>query len=289
MLKQRVIATLIIKNSIVVQSIGFERYLPIGKPEIAIEALNDWGVDEIVVLDIDATKNKKVIDLKLIEQLASFSQVPLCVGGGIKTIEEIKQLLRSGADKVCINQTFLNNKNFILEASNIFGSQCIVVCLDVIKKEHDYFIYDYIKKESKDMLHIALEKAQNFGAGEILLNNVNNDGKKNGYDLNLINESCKICSLPIIALGGVGNPHHLKEGILIKNLSGVSAANFFHFTEHSVILSKSYLKKENNLPIRLETNIKYKDSFFDEDLRLAKKEDNLLDSLNFKICRKEII
>lgn len=289
MLKQRIIATLIIKNGIVVQSIGFEKYLPVGKPYIAVEALNDWGIDEIVILDIDASRNSTSIDKNLIKELSSFSQVPITVGGGIKTEDEIKELLRSGADKVSINQEFLKNPSFLQKASQIFGVQCIIASLDIIKKDNEYFVYDYINKQVNMKMQEALEIAQKNGAGEILLNNVDRDGKKTGFDLELIQEACKLVNIPLIALGGAKNAKDMEEAIKIKELSAVGASNYFHFMEHSVTMTKGYIKREVFYPIRLDSHITYKDSFFDEDARLLKKDDKVLASMIFEIQEKEII
>lgn len=289
MLKQRIIATLVIKNGIVVQSIGFEKYLPVGKPKIAVEALNDWGIDEIVILDIDASKNRTCIDTNLIKELSAFSQVPITVGGGIKNEEQIKELLRSGADKVSINQEFLTDPAILKKASQIFGVQCIIVSLDIIKKDDKYFVYNYITKEPCLEMKEAIDLAIQNGAGEILINNVDRDGKKSGFDLKLIKQACELSKVPIIALGGAKNAKDMEEAIKIKELSAVGAANYFHFSEHSVTSTKGYIKKDVYYPIRLEGHINYKNSNFDEDTRLLKKDDQTLISMIFETHEKEII
>lgn len=289
MLKQRIIATLIIKNGIVVQSIGFENYLPVGKPKIAVEALNDWGVDEIIILDIDASKNFTCIDKNLIKELSSFSQVPITVGGGIKAEDEIKELLRSGADKVSINQEFLKNPTFLRTASQIFGVQCIIASLDIIKKDDEYFVYDYINKTPAMKMQEALQLAQTNGTGEIILNNVDRDGKKSGFDLELIQKACQISEIPIIAIGGAKNAKDMEKALKIKELSAIGAANYFHFSEHSVTMTKGYIKRKVFYPIRLEGHINYKNSNFDEDARLSKKDDETLLSMIFETHEKEVI
>lgn len=289
MLKQRIVATLIIKNGIVVQSIGFEKYLPIGNVYIAVEALNDWGIDEIVILDIDASKQKKIICSKMIKDLSKYSMVPLSIGGGIKTLEDIRLLLHSGADKVSLNQSFLNNPSFIKESSCIFGKQCIIVSLDIKKIDKEYYVYDYIKKSNVATMNEYIVYAESLGAGEILLNAVDNDGKKCGYDTKMINQACDISTIPIIAQGGAKDSNDFEDALKIKKLSAVAASNLFHYTEHSVTLIKSFLKKDIQYPIRLESSIKYKENEFDEEGRLTKKSDETLELISFETHEKEVI
>jgi cyclase len=289
MLKQRIVATLIIKNDIVVQSIGFEKYLPIGNINIAVEALNDWGIDELIILDIDASKQKKTICPNMIKELSKYSMVPLSIGGGINTIEDIRVLLHSGADKVSLNQAILNNPSFIQKASVIFGKQCIIISLDIIRKNNEYYVYDYIEKKCVSTMEKYIIYAENLGAGELLINSVDNDGKKCGYDIDMINQACSISTIPIIAQGGAKDGEDLKAALNITKLSGVAASNLFHYTEHSVTLVKSFIKKDINYPIRLESNIKYKDNDFDKKGRLIKKSDEALALMSFKIHVKEII
>lgn len=289
MLKNRIIATLIVKNDIVVQSIGFNKYLPVGKPKIAVEALNDWGVDEIMIIDIDASKESRTISPLMINDVSKFAQVPICAGGGISTPEDIKKLLDNGADKVCINQSFLKRPVFIKESTNKFGSQCIVVSIDIKKIKSDYFVYDHVKKECAQNIEEAIKKAEHFEAGEILINSVDNDGKKCGYDLDLIGKACALTDLPVIAIGGAKNAQDMIKVIKTQKVSAMAAANMFHFAEHNVILTKGFLKKDVNYPIRLESHANYKESDFDNDVRLLKKDDEILDLLSFETFEKEII
>ena len=289
MLKKRIIATLIIKNNIVVQSIGFKKYLPIGNINIAVESLNEWGVDEIIVLDIDASKQERLIDLSIVKNLSKYSLVPICIGGGISCIEDIKSLLDSGADKICINQQFLENDSFIEEASKIFGIQCIIISLDIIKINKEYFVYNYITNNYTFTMREAILKAHKIGAGEIFINSVDNDGKKCGYDINMIIQACSISTIPIIAQGGAKNAYDIQKALEIKELAAVSASNMFHFTEHSITMTKSLLKKDKNAPIRLETNMKYCNSSFDKFGRLNKKTDEELEKQIFQIHKEEII
>ncbi len=286
MLKQRIVATVIIKNGIVVQSIGFKKYLPVGDINITIEALNEWGIDEIIVLDIDATKENRIVNPSIVKSLSKYAMVPISIGGGISKSSDINQLLHSGADKVCINQSFLKNPSLIEEAVDIFGSQCIIVSLDIIKKNNEYFVYDYIKRESKEKMTTVIKKAQELGAGEIFINSVDNDGMKCGFNLEMINYACEVSTVPIIAQGGAENASNFEDAIKIKNISALAASNLFHFTEHSVTLVKSFLKKDIQYPVRLESHIKYARNKFDTYGRLCKKTDEELESLMINTKKK---
>ena len=145
MLKKRVIATIIVKDGIAVKSINFKNYFPLGKPEISAQFFNDWGADEIILLDISSTKMGKVPDYHLIRKVSKHCKVPLTIGGGIHHIKNIEALIRNGADKVVLNQICLKNPSLIEEASKIFGDQCILACIDGTLTDRGYFLYDYMK------------------------------------------------------------------------------------------------------------------------------------------------
>ena len=289
MVKKRLIATLIVKNGIVVQSMNFKKYLPVGKVEIAVEFLNAWGVDEIIIIDIDSAKQNLPLKLDMFQKASKKSFVPLCLGGGIKTIDDIKNLIHHGADKVCINTAAIDNPDFIEKAANVFGSQCIVVCIDIKKDEdNNYRIYSNNEIISLDPLEHAMNM-QVLGAGEILINNVDCDGTKNGYDIELINIFAKALSIPLITLGGVGKPEHFLEPLDQSDVSALAAANFFHFFEHSVTITKSYLQTKSNNQLRLDSYFDYTDFTFDEDQRLLKKSDETLAQMLFEFHEKEVI
>jgi cyclase len=289
MLKQRITATLIIKDGIVVQSIGFNKYLPIGKPKIAVEYLNKWGIDEIIILDIDASKNKTSIDSNLIKEVSSVCFAPICAGGGISSVKDINELLRSGADKVSINHNFLHNPDFIYKAVETFGSQCIVVALDVKKENDIYMVYDATSAKTLNTLEHYLEQLRKYNIGELLINNVDADGKKIGLDTKLIDFVLERSTLPVIALGGASGPQDLKEAIKNPNLSAVSAANFFHYFEHSVNITKSFLKHDINYPIRLDNFTSYKGFEFTKEGKTKRHSDEKLAQLLFEIPQEEKI
>ncbi|KJJ85366.1 imidazole glycerol phosphate synthase subunit HisF [Candidatus Omnitrophus magneticus] len=291
MLKKRITAILPIKSGILVQSIAFNKYLPVGKPEIAVEFLNEWGIDEIIILDITATLEGRTPDYDMIKRISKKCFVPLTSGGGIKTIEEMRLLTHFGADKIAINSSALKNPGIIEKAAKVFGSQCVVVSIDARPVSTDsYEVYS-------NSGTIATEKtpaewarqAENLGAGEILINSISHDGQKKGYDINLIKAVSNTVSIPVIALGGAGNPRHFLECAKETTASSLAAGNFFHFTEHSPITLKAYLK-QNNICVRLDTYADYNELNFEEDTgRLKKLNETYFQKLRFEYHTEEII
>lgn len=289
MLKTRVIGVLIVKAGRVVQSLKFSRYLPVGKPEISVEFLNKWGIDEIVLLDIDASAQKRAPDFNLINRCSKYCQVPFSVGGGIRDIEQMAKLLQSGADKIVVNSEFLVRPGLITEGSRRFGSQCMIVSIDsVSEKKGEYsvrasHVQPGLKLNPKDIA----KQAEDAGAGEIFLNSVDRDGQKNGYDLDLLAEVRGAVNIPVIICGGVGHVDHLIEGIN-RRASAVAAANFFHFIEHSVVITKRALV-ENGQEVRLDTYTTYDGYEFDEDVRLTRRNEDYLTNLRFIHLPEEVI
>jgi len=271
-----------------VQSIGFKTYLPVGKPNIAINYLNKWGIDEIVILDIKATLNSSC---KLFKNLPSFidkCQTPVSAGGAIKCLKDIENLIRNGADKVVINSYAHNNPTIITQGAKEFGEQAIVVSVDVRKEENGYGVYIKSGSEKIDLTFSdVLKQAQDHGAGEILINSIDRDGSKQGYDLELLNYVKKLVSIPVVGCGGVGTAEHFEYGLSAK-ISGLAAGNFFHYTEHSVILLKSYLTQRMD-GIRLDTYANYNNREFGLDKRLIPLPDNKLEELKFEYIPEEKI
>jgi len=288
MLKKRIVATLVVKDGIVVQSIGFKKYLPVGKPEIAIEFLNQWGVDEIIFLDISATKDNRGPDFHSIKNASLKCHVPLTIGGGISSLNQMKELMHCGADKISLNHIALTNKDLIFKAAQVFGKQCIVISIDVIKSDGTFKIFNYLNNQIVDIsLEEYVLEVQNLGAGEILINSVDRDGSYLGYDHDLINSICKIATVPVICSGGAKNASDFIEVFDKTNVSAASASNMFHFTEHSVIITKAIIKR--TMDIRLDTFADYSDSLFDNNIRLNKKSDKYLEDMLFIKIEKEII
>jgi cyclase len=290
MLKKRLIACLVVKDRLVVQSIGFKNYLPVGKVHIAVEFLNNWGIDEIILLDIEASRQGREPDYGLISEAAGAGFVPLTVGGGLRSVADMRRVLQAGADKIAINHAALARPDLVQEAAAIFGSQCLVVSVDVKQdNQGNYEVFSHLAGKPTGLCPLACARqAERMGAGEILLNSVDRDGSKQGYDLELVRQVADAVRLPVIVLGGVGHPRHLLEGLEIDNVSAVAAANFFHFTEHSVITAKAYLKSAGN-NLRLDTYAGYRECGFESNGRIAKKPEEHLAELFFEYIPKEII
>lgn len=289
MLKKRIAAVLAIKDGIVVQSIGFKKYLPVGSVGIAMEFLNSWGIDEIIALDIKASSQKRRPDFDLIKEVSPKCFVPLTAGGGIRDLGDIKKLVYCGADRIAINKTALANPKIIKEASAVFGNQCVVVSMDVKNINGKYEVYSDsgAKPTGLDPAEWA-KRAEELGCGEILVNSINNDGAKTGFDLELTKRIADAVSIPVIACGGAGHPLHFRDVLDKCGASAAAAGNYFHFTEHSSITLKSFLKN-SGLNIRLDTHADYKDFECDADGRIIKKSDQYLEQLRFKYQPKEII
>ena len=264
MLKNRLIPCIIIKGDLVVQSFFFKKYLPIGNAKTAIEFFVDWDVDEIVLLDIDALKERRGPNIDIIKWASKECFVPLTFGGGIKKVKDIDMVLKAGADKICINSYAISNPQFISESSNKFGSQCITVSIDVkVSETGEYEVFTHSSKNSTGKK--PDEWARNvevLGAGEILLNSIDRDGSRKGYDIELLNMVSKAVNIPVIACGGVGKVEHLSEGILNGNCHAVAAANIFQHTEHSTVLAKAHLI-QNGIPVRINSNVNYDGLDFD--------------------------
>lgn len=272
MLKKRLVACLVIKDNWVVQSLHFQRYLPVGTPEIALEYLARWDVDEIVVLDISVTKDAKAPNPAMLARITSGCFVPITYGGGLRSVEQIRELIQGGADKVCINTGALNDPQLITGGADIFGSQCIVVSIDARKESSgEYQVYGDSGRwaTGRHPVEWAREAAE-LGAGEIFLTSIDRDGSKQGYDIPLVKRVSDAVSIPVIACGGVGHPDHFIEGIEAGQAAAVAVANFFNYTEHSVILSKSYLENAG-IGIRLDATPNYRDFSFDAQGRIERK------------------
>lgn len=289
MLKTRIIAVLIVKDGIVVQSIGFERYLPVGSPAIAIEYLNSWGVDEIVLLDIDATPEARSPQFDYIGEYSRYCQVPLAIGGGIKDVDDIQRTIHAGADKIVINTEAAKNPGLISEGARLFGDQCIVVSIDA-RRLSDSKYQAYVNSGTVSTGYTPVElaqKAEEHGAGEILLTSIDRDGSKKGYDLELLRQVINAVNIPVIVCGGVNHPQHLQEAIDL-GASAVAAGNFFHYSEHSVTIVKRNLKAAS-ANVRLDSYTNYNGFNFDGLGRLGKKDDVLLEQLHVEYTPEEVI
>ena len=214
MLKIRIIPCLDVKNGRVVKGVNFVNLVDAGDPVEAAQAYDEAGADELCFLDITASHENRSILLDVVKRTAEKCFMPLTVGGGVRTNEDIKMLLDSGADKVSINTSAITNPNFIKEASEAFGSQCIVVAIDAKRNNDGWQIFTHGGREPTGLDPIDFaKKAESLGAGEILLTSMDRDGTKKGYDTALLNKITKTLEIPVIASGGVGNIDHLIDGI----------------------------------------------------------------------------
>ena len=290
MLKKRLIACLLMKDDLIVQSIGFNKYLPIGNPKFPLKFLNKWDVDEIVLLDISAYKQKRKLNLKLLEALSKSCFVPLTVGGGITSVEDVQNYIRAGADKISINSSAINNSKLITEIANNFGSQCVVVSMDCkLDKDGIYRIYKDSGKIPTNLVASEWAKeAESLGAGEIFLNSIDRDGSKIGYDNNLIKKITETVSIPIIACGGVGDFSHFESGITKGGASAVAAGNIFHYIEHSTIIAKMNLL-QSGIDIRMDSEATYKGREFDKNGRLMMMSREDLSKIEFTRGKENII
>ena len=245
MLKIRVIPCLDVKNGRVVKGVNFVNLVDAGDPVEAAQAYDEAGADELCFLDITASHENRSILLDVVKRTAEKCFMPLTVGGGVRTNEDIKMLLDSGADKVSINTSVITNPNFIKEASEAFGSQCIVVAIDAKRNNDGWQIFTHGGREPTGLDPIDFaKKAEFLGAGEILLTSMDRDGTKKGYDTDLLNKITKTLDIPVIASGGVGNIDHLIDGIKEGGASAVLAASIFHFGEITIKEVKDKLSEE---------------------------------------------
>ncbi|WP_454021054.1 imidazole glycerol phosphate synthase subunit HisF [Azospirillum sp. Marseille-Q6669] len=289
MLRKRLIGTVLVRNGVAVQSIGFRRHLPIGRPSVAVEYLNRWGIDEIVLLDITASRDGRCIDTQLVGNAAGKAFVPLTIGGGLRTVEDIARVIQSGADKISINSAAIHRPALIGDVARMFGRQCVVVSIDVRDENGRWSVMDEGGRIDTGL--DALEHARrcaDLGAGEILVNTVDRDGAKRGFDLDLLRSMADAVRVPVIGLGGAGHPRHFVEALSIPPLSAVAAGNMLHFTEHSVVLIKAFLRR-HGIDVRLDTYADYQDTGFTDDGRLAKRPDDYLEGLAYEHIPDEII
>jgi imidazole glycerol-phosphate synthase subunit HisF len=262
MLKKRLIPCLFLKNGILVRSEKFSYHQLLGNPIHQVERINSWSADELIYIDIseDSSHDLRRDDMKfkrmsniyeIITEVAKTCFIPLTFGGNIKTIEQIKEILNKGADKVLVNTIAIDKPSFITESAKKFGSQCIVVGIDVKlnnKKEYEVYSEHGKKQTGKDPL-IWAQEVEKLGAGEIFLNSIDRDGTSEGYDLELVKSVSEAVKIPVIACGGVGVFEHFVEGIKEGKASAVAAGNIFNYTENSVIRAKKTLEKAG-IPIR---------------------------------------
>mgnify|MGYP003951347839 FL=1 len=251
MLKKRIIPCLDVKDGRVVKGINFVDLVDAGSPVEQAKFYSENGADEICFLDITASLENRGTIINIVEKTAEEVFIPLTVGGGIRSIENIHSLLKAGADKVSINSAAITDPNIIKKSSEYFGSQCIVVAVDVKKNKNGWTVYSHGGTKNTRIDAIDwLKKVEELGAGEILLTSMDRDGTKSGFDLEVLLEANKILNIPVIASGGVGSINHFYEGVTIGKADALLAASVFHFNEFSIMDVKNYLK-ENKIEVRV--------------------------------------
>ncbi len=250
-MKKRIISRLEVKNNFVVKGIRMEGLRKIDHPWNLIKNYYLDGTDEIIISDVVASLYGRNSLLDLIKKTAQEVDIPICVGGGIRSIKDINDLLSSGADKVSINSYAVKNNNFISEASKVFGSQCIIVEIHAKKKtENTWEVYIENGREPTGLdVFDWLKKIQKLGAGEILLVSVDKDGSKSGFDFELANLASKICEIPLIFGGGAYQPSNALEIFKLTSVDALFFGNILHFNDYTIRDIKNYLIK-NNIKIR---------------------------------------
>ncbi len=254
MVAKRIIPCLDVDQGRVVKGIRFVDIVDAGDPVEQAKFYNESGADELVFLDITATHERRGIMHDVVRCTADQVFIPLTVGGGLRTLEDMRAMLHAGADKVSLNSAALKNPSLIEEGARSFGSQCVVVAIDAKRVDNDplrweVFTHGGRKPSGIDALKWARE-AESRGAGELLVTSMDRDGTKDGYDLELLQHLHNLVNIPVIASGGAGNLEHLRDGLLEGKADAVLAASIFHFREYTIREAKSFLD-HSGIPIRL--------------------------------------
>ena len=243
---KRIIPCLDVDKGRVVKGVNFLNIRDAGDPLEIAKRYDDEGADEITMLDITASHETRDTTYKTVEDIASQVFIPLTVGGGVRNTEDIKKLLRSGADKVSINTSAVENPDFVKAAADKFGSQCIVVAVDAKALENEDDTWEVVTYGGRNRTGLDVlewtQKVTEYGAGEILLTSMDRDGTKEGFDNNLVSKISTGVPIPVIASGGVGNLSHLVDGIKLGGAEAVLAASIFHFSEYTIKEAKEVMK-----------------------------------------------
>jgi len=247
MLSARVIPCLDVDGGRVVKGVQFKSLIDAGDPVEVAKAYQEQGADELVFLDITASSDERQTMHEVVEQTVASCFMPVTVGGGIRELKDIRQMLLCGADKVSLNTAAILNPEIINQASSQYGNQCIVVAIDAkqIPGKDQWIVYTHGGRKETSLNAISwAQEVVKRGAGEILLTSMDRDGTKDGYDLNLTRTLSDAVEVPVIASGGVGKPKHMAEGILEGHASAVLAASIFHFGEYSIQETKKIMQEQ---------------------------------------------
>ena len=255
MITKRIIPCLDVQDGHVVKGIQFKNHKIVGSIVDLAKKYSQQGADELVFYDISASTDGSTVSKQWVSKISDVINIPFCVAGGIKSVDDARSILNLGADKVSINTPALENPNLIRELSQEFGSQCVVIGMDI--KTIDGKSYLFAKTGNELTAHSTkilaldwIQEVQKLGAGEVVINSMNQDGMKNGYDIALLNELSKLCTLPMIASGGAGSDEHFISVFSNTNVDGALAASIFHRNEYSIHDVKTTLQA-NNINIRI--------------------------------------
>ena len=252
MLRSRIIPCLLIHNKGLVKTVKFKEPKYVGDPINAVKIFNEKEVDELIVLDIDATKKNRGPNLKMIKNLADECRMPLCYGGGINTVDQAVKIISLGVEKVALSCSALNDIELCQQIGDIIGNQSVVVVIDVKKKKlfggYDIYTHNGTKK-SKWSLFDFIAKLEEIGIGEIVINSIDNDGLMQGYDIPLLESVREKCTMPITVLGGAGSLEHIKKMISKFKIIGVAAGSLFVFKGKYRAVLISYPNRQERLPL----------------------------------------
>ena len=253
MLAKRIIPCLDVRNGRVVKGKKFKDIIDVDSPEALGKLYSDSGADELVFYDITASNEERKTSLEFVSKVAENISIPFCVGGGVSSLDDFTNILRKGADKVSINSSAVYNPQLIREAAEKFGNQCVVLSMDVKKnKNNSWDVYVKGGREKTDLDAIEwAKKGVALGAGEIVVNSIDEDGMKNGYDIELLSKITNVVNVPVIASGGAGNMDDFCKAAKEANCDGILAASVFHYGEIKINDLKKYMK-EKGIEIRLE-------------------------------------
>jgi cyclase len=251
MLAKRIIPCLDIKNGRVVKGTNFVGLKDAGDPVRNAIYYDKQGADELVFLDITASSDERKILLHLVKRVAESIYIPFTVGGGVRTVSDIRELLFFGADKVSINTAAVLNPGLVKQAARQFGSQCVVVAVDVKRNGRKWFVHTHGGRKRTGWQALDwIRKVEDLGAGEILLTSMDADGTKDGYDLDILRKAAETVNIPVIASGGAGTLEHLRAALTEGKADAVLAASIFHYRKYTVRRVKSFLRKKG-IPVRI--------------------------------------
>jgi len=274
---KRIVGKILIDRNLAIQSKGFSTYLPLGKPEILAEFLDQWQVDEVLLIDRTASIRGEVIDADIISTVVEVCRSPLTVGGGIASVEQAEVLVNKGADRIAINSELHTKPNLVTQLSDMLGRQAVVVSLDFVMQGQQALVFDHkTKTTGQYQLLDACKLAEDKGAGELFIHSVDRDGLGTGYELDVYQKVVSSVAIPVIASGGYGKPSHVQD-VITTGVNAIAIGNGLNYVEHSIALIKAYL---NSASIR-KSDMGYLAEQVSEEGRLIKQQDDYLDGLKF--------